>query len=796
MALEICIYTGGLPIPGEDPVDVSLGGSETAAVSMALALRRQGHSVALCCVTDRTRELAGVKLFPHLDLSSHLRDSACDVFVSSRFHQVLRQPLRANLAGMWHHDMPGEEVLGWIRPALTRSSFSFFVSRFQLESYERHLGGLPDQALPTTNGVDFDAADPIREAPQDRSRPRFLYASRPERGLLFLLERIWPRIRERHPDAELLVTTYPGCRSEKLRPYYDACGALLQRSPGVLDLGSLPRRGLWRAMASCTALIYPTDFAETSCMVALEAQALGLPVVTSGRFALPETVACAETLVRDPWGSEEYVASFIATASRLVEDPVFAGEARSQGLRHVCRERYSWDALAARWSEHFERLFLERFAARKAGILRRLLRTSDLAAALHLAGTQPAEAFDPADLEDLRLRAAVLPDLEAPAPERLARTPPLPKVSALLLVKNEESHLRSCIRSIEEVVDEIILGDTGSTDRTIAIAEEIGFQRPDGHERPELLRRRLVSIEFRDFAQARNDLAKHATGDYIFWQDADEILVHPGELRKWIDDNVHYDGFSWEQRHALVDGQIEPDRPVRCFKRRASKGSPGWFGCVHEVVGYRLNQGLDRVFPVADVFLAHVGYLYESVRSGKLLGRNFPLLVRDRLENPDRCLGYVLGMREYLNLAKLEIGGPDGAMTEKAYAYLNHGFDIWDRHVRHFPEPLRQAAFGFSREILAVLARYRLPLRSTGRVPFRANLTVGVGHEGHPGIEARLSNLFSSIEELKEAAEANLKAAEAWIGAQAAGPPSPIELESAPALRHIDLPPELFGLDP
>ncbi|MFL6293627.1 MAG: glycosyltransferase [Thermoanaerobaculia bacterium] len=765
---------------------------------MALALRRQGHAVALCCVTGSAREVEGVRLLPHQGLSSYLRDRHCDVFISSRSHRILRQPLRANLVGMWHHDMPCEEILDWMRPALARSAFSFFVSRFQLESYERHLGRLSDQSLLTTNGVDFETADlMVREAPQDRSCPRFLYASRPERGLLFLLDRIWPRIRERHPDAELLVTTYSGAQNENLRPYYEACDLLLRRSAGVLSLGSLPRRDFWRTLAGCTALIYPTDFPETSCMVALEAQALGVPVVTSGRFALPETVACAETLVREPWGSAEYVAGFVETVSRLVEDHGFAQEARAQGLRHVCRERYSWDAIAARWTEHFERLFAERFATRKAGALRRLLRNADLGAALHLVESEPAEAFDPADLEDLRLRAADLPRAaEGPLPARLMRTPPLPKISATLLVKNEESHLKTCIESIAGVVDEIILGDTGSTDRTLAIAEEMGFERAEGRERPELLRRRLVSIEFRDFAQARNDLAQHATGDYIFWQDADEILVHPGELRKWVDDNVYYDGFCWEQRHALVDGQIEPDRPTRCFKRNASKGSPGWFGCIHEVIEYQLNQGLERIFPIGDVYLAHVGYLYESVRSDKSFGRNFPLLVRDRIENPDRCLGFILGMREYLSLAKLEIGGPEGAMTEKAYRYQNHGFEIWDQHIRHFAEPYRKVSYGYSREILALLARFRLPLHKTGRVPFQANLSVGVGYEGNPGIEGRLSGLFSSIEELREAAETNLKAAETWIGSQAVSPPRPIEMESAPALRHLDLPPELFGLAP
>jgi glycosyltransferase involved in cell wall biosynthesis len=80
-----------------------------------------------------------------------------------------------------------------------------------------------------------------------------------------------------------------------------------------------------------------------------------------------------------------------------------------------------------------------------------------------------------------------------------------------MIVKNEEEMLPECLESVDGLVDEIILVDTGSTDRTLEIAKEFGakiFHFP----------------WINDFAAARNESIKHATGDYLLILDADERL--------------------------------------------------------------------------------------------------------------------------------------------------------------------------------------------------------------------------------------------------------------------------------
>ena len=80
-----------------------------------------------------------------------------------------------------------------------------------------------------------------------------------------------------------------------------------------------------------------------------------------------------------------------------------------------------------------------------------------------------------------------------------------------MIVKNEEANLAACLDPVAGLVDEIIVVDTGSSDRTKEIAA--------AHD--------AVVADFPwcdSFAAARNECLRHATGQWIFWLDADDRL--------------------------------------------------------------------------------------------------------------------------------------------------------------------------------------------------------------------------------------------------------------------------------
>lgn len=89
-----------------------------------------------------------------------------------------------------------------------------------------------------------------------------------------------------------------------------------------------------------------------------------------------------------------------------------------------------------------------------------------------------------------------------------------PVLSLCMIVKNEERFLRACLESAKDVVDEIVIVDTGSTDGTLDIAREFGAK--------------IIEHAWNDdFAEARNLSLQHATGNWALWLDADEEIA-PG----------------------------------------------------------------------------------------------------------------------------------------------------------------------------------------------------------------------------------------------------------------------------
>lgn len=85
-------------------------------------------------------------------------------------------------------------------------------------------------------------------------------------------------------------------------------------------------------------------------------------------------------------------------------------------------------------------------------------------------------------------------------------------ISLCMIVKNEEQFLEKCLNSVKNLVDEIIIVDTGSVDKTKEIAKKFTDKIFD-----------FVWCD--DFSVARNESLKHATGDWILILDADEVIA-------------------------------------------------------------------------------------------------------------------------------------------------------------------------------------------------------------------------------------------------------------------------------
>src|SRR3989338_8280401 len=114
---------------------------------------------------------------------------------------------------------------------------------------------------------------------------------------------------------------------------------------------------------------------------------------------------------------------------------------------------------------------------------------------------------------------------------------PKQTISLCMLAKNEEKYLEQCLDSVKEFVDEIIIIDTGSADKTKGIAKKFGAK--------------IYDFKWQDdFSAARNESLKHATKDWILVLDADEVIDEEGKkkIKEAVENADDFAGFALEQR--------------------------------------------------------------------------------------------------------------------------------------------------------------------------------------------------------------------------------------------------------
>lgn len=205
---------------------------------------------------------------------------------------------------------------------------------------------------------------------------------------------------------------------------------------------------------------------------------------------------------------------------------------------------------------------------------------------------------------------------------------PNPKILATLsmIVKNEEKHLEGCIKSVLEVVDEIVIIDTGSTDKTKEIAKRFGAK--------------IFDFEWKDdFALARNEALKHSSGQWIIYLDADERIVFPEqkELRRLLEQTPNQIGGYYctiESEHYQMDGSTELHRGgyPRIF-RNLIFPKIRFVGRVHEQIAPSIFENNLQI-AYSDIKIHHLGYNQSREVMEQKIRRNYRLLIQHVQEEP------------------------------------------------------------------------------------------------------------------------------------------------------------------
>ena len=191
----------------------------------------------------------------------------------------------------------------------------------------------------------------------------------------------------------------------------------------------------------------------------------------------------------------------------------------------------------------------------------------------------------------------------------------MPLLSACMIVKDEEDNLPSCLASLEGLVDEVVVYDTGSTDRTVGLARSAGATVVEGYWDD-------------DFARARNAALAHCRGRWVLHVDADEVLeADPEALRALLRRRPAPDAFNVSILNLTDQGETgaTAHRATRLFRRSVAH----WTDRLHEQVVRRSGSGPLVTAVAPGMRIVHSGYQSAAVAKRDKLERNIRLARAD-----------------------------------------------------------------------------------------------------------------------------------------------------------------------
>jgi glycosyltransferase involved in cell wall biosynthesis len=195
-------------------------------------------------------------------------------------------------------------------------------------------------------------------------------------------------------------------------------------------------------------------------------------------------------------------------------------------------------------------------------------------------------------------------------------------LTAALIVRDEAQHLPDCLTSLRDVVDDIVVVDTGSVDDSPAIAAAHGarvYHRAwDG-----------------DFAAARNAALDRCESEWILYIDADERLdpVQRPAVEELLSDAP-------EVAFRLLLRPWAGATPYREYRLWRNDPRIRFEGVIHEKVVpaiHAVGEADNRPIGVCDLLLTHVGYEGDQTRKHH---RNLPLLRRQVKAEPDNLFNW------------------------------------------------------------------------------------------------------------------------------------------------------------
>ena len=473
-----------------------LGGSESAVIYMAKELQALDFEVTVFnnCTDSRASEgtYDGVR---YVDLRRlyEPNEHTCDIMVVSRtvvpflpehLQDTIQTPHPSHIFSqlknssqhkiLWLHDTfcSGDHLVehlvvnGYIDEIFTLSDFhTAYVTNCD-HGNRRNFEVLKNKVFVTRNGAKkyIDEVDI-----EKKNKNLFIYNASVTKGMLPLINDVWPKIKQQIPNAQLrIVGGYYRFRDgAKPDAQEEALYQISQRKDlselGITLLGVIPQSEVARHLAEASFMIFPTLFPETFGISSLESLLYNTPLLTNRFGALEETavdLACykidypieANGLFRNI-NKEEQVNKFVDMVLRAYHDNYL--HAQKMQYCNIVHDIAGWNTVALQWKQH---------------ILRKI--------GLYL----PRDEYKKVMYINNRIHQIFGKRFSNPEEWEYTRTNPQQHIDIISPFYNAEKYIRECILSVasqdyDEYVHHLI--DDCSTDNGFNIARETILTLPE-----------------------------------------------------------------------------------------------------------------------------------------------------------------------------------------------------------------------------------------------------------------------------------------------------------------------------
>lgn len=244
-------------------------------------------------------------------------------------------------------------------------------------------------------------------------------------------------------------------------------------------------------------------------------------------------------------------------------------------------------------------------------------------------------------------------------------------LSLCMIVKNEEETLEACLKSATEIVSEIIVVDTGSTDKT----KEIAYKFTD----------KVYDFKWcNDFSKARNFSLSKATNDYVLILDADEVINNYDveSIRQFCKSGNEKIVGRIKRINEYEDNYGEK-KYIERVNRLFNKSYYLYEGIIHEQVvsKFKGKYSTENINLVAN----HIGYSQEVLKRTNKIQRNIELLKEALKANKrDSYIHYQLGKSYFM-----------GKDYKNAYNSFSEALPLIDNYNYEYAEDLIES-YGYT----------------------------------------------------------------------------------------------------